>query len=129
MIEQEFNYLKSQSSEKEVDDKEVRKIAEKRVKLGLIINSIAEKNNISIDDSDLTKAVVNEASKYPGQEKQVVEFYKNNPTQMNSLKSPIFENKVIKLIAEKASVKEEKISSEELNLKIASIEKELARNK
>ena len=62
-------------------------------------------------------------------EKEIVEFYKNNPAQMNSLKSPIFENKVIKLIAEKASVKEEKISSEELNLKIASIEKELARNK
>ena len=54
---------------------------------------------------------------YPGKEKEIVEFYKNNPAQMNSLKSPIFENKVIKLIAEKASVKEEKLVQKNLILK------------
>ena len=59
---------------------------------------------------------------------QGLEFYKNNPAQMNSLKSPIFENKVIKLISEKASVKEQKVSSEELNSKIATIEKEMGSN-
>ena len=64
---------------------------------------------------------------YPGKE-EIVEYYKNNPSQMNSLKSPIFENKVIKLITEKASVKEEKISSEELNSKISAIEKEMTSN-
>ena len=63
---------------------------------------------------------------YPGKEKEIIDYYKNNPARMNSLKSPIFENKVIKLITEKSSVKEEKISSEELNSKISSIEKEMA---
>ena len=54
---------------------------------------------------------------YPGKEKEIVEYYKNNPAQMNSLKSPIFENKVIKLITEKASVKEEKLVQRNLILK------------
>ena len=62
---------------------------------------------------------------YPGKEKEIVEFYKNNPAQMNSLKSPIFENKVIKLISEKAKIINEEITSEELNSKIISIEKEM----
>ena len=66
---------------------------------------------------------------YPGKEKEIIDFYKNNPAQMNSLKSPIFENKVIKLISEKANVEEKKVSSEELNSKIASIENQMLANK
>lgn len=114
MIEQEFNYLKSQSSDKKPDDKELRKQAEKRVKLGLIINSIAEKNNISVDDSDLTKAVVNEAGKYPGQEKQVVEFYKNNPNLMQNLRGVALEEKVMLYTVNSCNKKEKKCSVEEL---------------
>ena len=60
-------------------DSEIKKLASRRVKLGLIINSISEKNEINIEDSDLTQAVVSEASKYPGQEKQVMDYFKNNP--------------------------------------------------
>ena len=85
MINNEFNFLKSNSTEK-IDEKVIRKLAEQRVKLGIIINSIAEKNKITVEDADLTKAVANEATKYPGQEKQVVEFYKSNPNMMQNLR-------------------------------------------
>ena len=95
MIDSEFNFLKSNSNDKKLDEKNTKKLAERRVKLGLIINSIAEKNNIVVEDSDLTKAVANEASRYPGQEKQVVEFYKQNPNLMQNLRGVAMEEKVM----------------------------------
>ena len=114
MIEQEFKYLKSESNDKKVNDKDIKQLAEKRVRLGLIINSIAEKNKINVDDSDLTKAVVNEASKYPGQEKQVVEFYKNNPNLMQNLRGVALEEKVMLYVVNSCKKKEKKCSIEEL---------------
>ena len=85
-------------------------------------------NKVNVTNQEIETELARICMQYPGKEKEIVEYYKNNPTQMNSLKSPIFENKVIKLITEKASVKEEKISSEELNSKISSIEKEMSSN-
>jgi trigger factor len=85
-------------------------------------------NKVNVTDKEIETELARICMQYPGKEKEIVEYYKNNPAQMNSLKSPIFENKVIKLITEKASVKEEKISSEELNSKISSIEKEMSSN-
>ena len=77
MFDQEFNFLKSQS--KGQTDKEIKDYTNRRVRLGIIISSISEDNKISIEDSDLTKAVIDEASKYPGKEKDVVDFYKKTP--------------------------------------------------
>ena len=85
-------------------------------------------NKVNVTNQEIETELARICMQYPGKEKEIVEYYKNNPAQMNSLKSPIFENKVIKLITEKASVKEEKISSEELNSKISSIEKEMSSN-
>ena len=85
-------------------------------------------NKVNVTNQEIETELARICMQYPGKEKEIVEYYKNNPSQMNSLKSPIFENKVIKLITEKASVKEEKISSEELNSKISSIEKEMTSN-
>ena len=96
MLEQETNFLKSQSQEK--NEKEVSDIAKRRVKLGIIISSISEDNKINVEDSDLTKAVVEEAQKYPGKEKEVVEFYKNNPQMMNNLRGIALEEKVMNFI-------------------------------
>ena len=74
---------------------EIEKMSKRRVKLGLILNSIGKKNNIEINDKDLTKAVVNEAQKYPGDEKKVVDFYKQNPKMMENLRGIAFEEKVM----------------------------------
>ena len=114
MIDEEYNFLKSQAEKKEQKDSEIKNLANRRVKLGLIINSVAEKNEIKITDSDLTQAVVGEASKYPGQEKQVVEFYKSNPNLMNNLRGVALEEKVMKYIVNSCEKKEKECTIDEL---------------
>ncbi len=116
------------NKKKELEDK-ILKDAKNKVKIGIVLSEIGIKHKINVTSQEIETELARICMQYPGKEKEIVEFYKNNPAQMNSLKSPIFENKVIKLIAEKASIKEEKISSEELNSKIESIEKELTINK
>ena len=114
MIDSEFGYLKSNSNDKKIDEKNTKKLAERRVKLGLIINSIADKNNIVVEDSDLTKAVVDEASKYPGQEKQVVEFYKQNPNLMQNLRGVAMEEKVMLYVVNSCKKKDKECTIDEL---------------
>ncbi len=114
MVDEEFEFLKNQSEKKEKNDTDIKKLAKRRVKLGLIINSISDKNNIKVEDSDLTQAVVNEASRYPGQEKQVVEFYKNNPNLMNNLRGIALEEKVMKFVVNSCSKNDKVCSIDEL---------------
>ena len=113
MLEQEVNFLKSQSQEKK-NEKEVSDIAKRRVKLGIIISSISDDNKINVEDSDLTKAVVEEAQKYPGKEKEVVEFYKNNPQMMNNLRGIALEEKVMNFVVNSCKKIEKKCTMDEL---------------
>lgn len=110
-------------------DENIRENAGNKVKIGIVLSEIGIKYKINVTNQEMETELARICMQYPGKEKEIVEFYKNNPAQMNSLKSPIFENKVIKLISEKATIKEEKISSEELNSKISSIEKEMGSHK
>ena len=122
---------KGKPADKNKDNKKQDKIikeAENKVKIGIVLSEIGIKYKINVTSQEIENELAKICMQYPGKEKEIVEFYKNNPAQMNTLKSPIFENKVIKLISEKASVKEEMISSEELNSKIALIEKEMGSN-
>ena len=113
MLEQEVNFLKSQSQEKK-NEKEVSDIAKRRVKLGIIISSISDDNKINVEDSDLTKAVVEEAQKYPGKEKEVVEFYKNNPQMMNNLRGIALEEKVMNFVVNSCKKIEKKCTMDQL---------------
>ena len=112
MIEQEFNFLKSQSKDK--DEKELKNLTNRRVKLGIIISFVAEKNKIEIKDSDLTQAVVEEAKKYPGREKEVIEFYKKNPEMMNNLRGVALEEKVMNFIVNSCNKIEKKCTMDQL---------------
>ncbi len=124
MVDDEINFLKNQAKDK--NDKEINNLAKRRVKLGLILNSIGNLNNIEVSDQDLTKAVVAEAQKYPGEEKKVVDFYKENPQMMNNLRGVAFEEKVIDFIANVCSVKKKKYTFDELfNTKELKDEKKL----
>lgn len=89
-------------------------IAERRVKLGLVLSQIGETNKIGVTQDDLQKAVIAEAQKYPGQEAQVFEFYQKNKNALDSLRAPIFEEKVVDYIVELADVTEKKMSVEDL---------------
>lgn len=94
--------------------KEYEQIAERRVRLGLVLSEIGASENITVSREDLNQALIAEARKYQGYERQVFEYYQNNQQAMESLKAPIFEEKVVDFIFEKADVKEKEVSLEEL---------------
>ncbi len=83
---------------------EYRDIAKRRVKLGLLLSEVGRANNIQVPNDDLTRAMITEARRFPGQEKQVIEFYQKSPEALNQLRAPIYEDKVIDFILELAQV-------------------------
>jgi len=91
-----------------------RKIAERRVRLGLVIAEIGDKNQIKVTDEEVQRAIVERARQFPGQEQQVWEYYRNNPQAVASLRAPIYEEKVVDFLIELAKVTEKKVTREEL---------------
>jgi trigger factor len=91
-----------------------RKIAERRVRLGLVIAEIGDKNGIKVTDEELSAAVVEQARQLPGREQQVWDHYRNNPGALAALRAPIFEDKVVDFLLELAETTEKKVSREEL---------------
>src|SRR4029077_8533616 len=86
------------------EEEELRAIAERRVRLGMILAEIGRATNIQVADQELQAAVIREAQRYPGQEAQVFEFYRKNRQALESLRAPVFEDKVIDFITELADV-------------------------
>ena len=93
---------------------EYRKIAERRVRLGLIIGEIAEKNKVTVTQDEMRRALIEQARRFPGQEKVVYEYYEKTPGALAELRGPIFEDKVVDLVIEQASPAEKKVPKEEL---------------
>ena len=93
---------------------EYRKIEERRVRLGLVIAEIGDKNQIKVTEEEVQRAVVDRARQFPGQEQQVWEFYRNNANALASLRAPIYEEKVVDFLVELAKVTDKKVSREEL---------------
>jgi len=93
---------------------EYRAIANRRVRLGLLLSDVGTKNQITVSDDELTRAVIAEARRYPGQEQKVFEFYQKQPQAQQALRGPIFEDKVVDFLIERAEVTERKVSVEEL---------------
>ena len=91
-----------------------RKIAERRVRLGLVVGEIGEKQKLQVSQDELRGALIEQANRYPGQQKHVYEFYEKNPAALAELRAPIFEDKVIDHIIEQAKPAEKKVSVEEL---------------
>ena len=129
LVEQEFNNvwsaiendLKQQgrtfADEGTTEEKaraEYRAIAERRVRLGLVIAEIGEKNNIKVTEEQLRAAVIEQARQLPGREQQVWDYYRNNPDALAALRAPIFEDKVVDFVLELAEVTEKQVSREEL---------------
>lgn len=93
---------------------EYRKIAERRVRLGLVLAEIGRNNAVQVTDQELAEAMRAEALRYGPQAQQVFELFRNNPNAQAQLRAPIFEDKVVDLIVSKASVEDEPVSKEEL---------------
>jgi trigger factor len=92
---------------------EYRDIAKRRVKLGLLLSEVGRSNNIQVPNDDLTRAVIAEARRYPGQEKQVIDYYQKSPEALNQLRAPIYEDKVIDFILELAQISERHTTPEQ----------------
>ncbi|MBA3050942.1 trigger factor [Brevundimonas sp.] len=103
----------AKKSEKKLKD-EYRKIAERRVRLGLVLAEIGRANNVQVTDQELNNAIMNEARNYPGQERQVLDFYRQNPNAAAQMRAPIYEEKVVDLIVGLAEVTDKPITKEEL---------------
>lgn len=95
-------------------EKDYRAIAERRVRLGLLLSEVARKNKLEISRDDVRRAITQEAMRYPGQEKQVVEYFGKNAAAREQLTAPILEEKVVDFILEKAKISEKKVSRDEL---------------
>ena len=89
-------------------------ISKRRVRLGLLLSEIGRKNNIKVEEEDTRNAMMKEIQKYPGQEKEVMEYFKNNPNAQQQLSGPIFEDKIIDFILELAKTEDKVVSIEEL---------------
>jgi trigger factor len=129
LVEQEFNGVWSQvendlkqhnrtfADEGTTEEKaraEYRAIAERRVRLGLVIAEIGEKNNIKVSDDQITAAVVEQARQLPGREQQVWDYYRKNPNAVAALRAPLFEDKVVDFLVELAEVTDKTVSRDEL---------------
>ncbi|PHR61504.1 MAG: trigger factor [Robiginitomaculum sp.] len=90
------------------------KIAERRVRLGLVLAEIGAKAEIQITNEELQQSIVAEARRYPGQEQQVIEFYQKNPEAVAQMRAPIFEEKSVAFIIENAKVTDKTVSRDEL---------------
>ncbi len=93
---------------------EYRRISDRRVRLGLAIAELGEKNNIQVSEDELTRALVEQARQFPGQEQQVWDYFRKNPQAMSGIRAPIFEDKVVDFILELAEVTEKPVSRDEL---------------
>jgi trigger factor len=129
LVDQEFNLMwdsikaemeaggktfADEETTEEAAREEYRKIADRRVRLGLVLSEIGEKNKITVTDDEVGRAVIERARQMPGREKEVWDYYRNNSNALAQIRAPIYEDKVVDFILELATVTEKKVSREEL---------------
>ncbi|HEX3953696.1 MAG TPA: trigger factor [Stellaceae bacterium] len=93
---------------------EFQRIAERRVRLGLLLAEVGRNANITVSQEELNQALAQEARKHPGYERQVIDYFRKNPDALNNLRAPIFEEKVVDFIVELAKPDERKVTPQEL---------------
>jgi trigger factor len=103
-----------ESTTEEAAQEEYRKIADRRVRLGLVLSEIGEKNKITVTDEEVSRAVIERARQMPGREKEVWDYYRSNANALAQLRAPIYEDKVVDFILELANVTEKKVTREDL---------------
>jgi trigger factor len=103
-----------ENTTEEAARKEYRAISERRVRLGLVLGTIGEKESVQVTDQELQAALIGRARQFPGQEKQVFDYYRKNGNALMELRGPIFEQKVVDVIVAKAKVTDKSVTREEL---------------
>jgi trigger factor len=113
-MENEKKTFADENTTEEKAKAEYRSIAERRVRLGLVLAEIGEKNEIKVTDEELNRAVMERVRQFPGQERQIYEYFQKNPQAVAALRAPIYEEKVVDFLLELADVTEKKVPREEL---------------
>jgi trigger factor len=113
-LKQQNRTFADEGTTEEKAREEYRAISERRVRLGLVLAEIGERNNITVSDEELSRPIVERARQYPGKEQEVWDFYRKNPQALASVRAPIFEEKVVDFLIELANVTDKTISREEL---------------
>ena len=113
-LKQQNRTFEDEGTTEEKAREEYRGIAERRVRLGLVIAEIGEKNNIRVSDDQLRTAVMEQVRQFPGQERQIWDYYQKNPNALAALRAPLFEDKVVDFLVELAEVTDKPVSRDEL---------------
>ena len=115
LIEEEVKILSQGMSEEDArkSKKNFQEVAKKRIKVGLVLNEFGEQNKIRVTEQELQAEVQKQIRTMPGQEKMVMDFYQKNPSALSSLRGTVYENKILKLIKEKAKPNKKQISKDE----------------
>ena len=113
-LESQKRSFADESTTEEAAKAEYRGIAERRVRLGLVIAEIGARNDLKVTDEEMTRAIVERARQLPGQEQLVWDYYRKNPEAVASLRAPIYEEKVVDFLLELVKVTEKKVAREEL---------------
>ncbi|KKB08465.1 trigger factor [Devosia geojensis] len=129
LVEAEFNQIwervkheidhhgrsfEDEGTTEEAAREQYRKIAERRVRLGLVVAEIGNVNEVNVTEEEHQQALIAEVRRFPGQEQRVYDYYRQNPQALASLRAPVFENKVVDFIASKAKQTDKEMSREEL---------------
>lgn len=93
---------------------EYRRIAERRVRLGLVLAEVGRRNDVTVTEQEMNNALIAEARRYPGQEREVIEFYRQNAQAAAQLRAPVYEEKVVDLIFSRATVENTPVTKDEL---------------
>ena len=113
-LERQKRTFTDENTTEEAARTEYKEIAERRVRLGLLLAEVGEKNKITVAEDEVSRAVVEHARQFPGQEQRVWDYYRQNPQALAGLRAPLFEEKVVNFLLELAQVSEQKVSREEL---------------
>ena len=101
---------------------EHRTLAERRVRLGLLLAELGQKENVQVTDAEMTQAIMKQARQYPGQEREFFQFIQSNAQAQQQLRAPLFEDKVIDIVLDRADVTETSVTKEELQTRIDALE-------
>jgi trigger factor len=99
-------------------------LAERRVRLGLLLAELGQKNEVQVSDAEMTQAIMNQARQYPGQERQFFEFIQQNQAAQQQLRAPLFEDKVVDFVFEMSSVTEKEVTKDELQAAVEALDEE-----
>lgn len=121
---EDFDGMDAPADKEEAD--EFRAIAERRVRLGLLLSEIGVANSVEVTQEEVNRRVIEEARRFPGQEAQVFEYFQNNEEARAQLRAPIFEEKVVDFVIEQADLTDKTVSRDELEAAVRALDEEEA---